>query len=186
MSLKFSSGGSSITNRFLQSAAAGEEKICAFSAIVYETSSPGQYKAFIEDGEINYTKFYDKNGGGKASAEISVQANQEIALSVVFYNDDYEYKKITEIFAISYSADDRDDYSTLVEPEGEKYKITMYIPLAYVYLDDSVDPPTIQLKQYFCGNIDFRLYYTAINGALCFEFFKTFGIGPGLIPPSPE
>ena len=58
MSLKFSSGGSSITNRFLQSAAAGEEKICAFSAIVYETSSPGQYKAFIEDGEINYTKFY--------------------------------------------------------------------------------------------------------------------------------
>lgn len=183
MSLKFSSGGSSITNRFSRSAAAGEEKICAFSAIVYETSAQGQYNVFIEDGEINYTKFYDKNGGGKASAEIPVQPNMEIALMVVFYNDDYEYKKITNIYAVSYSADDRGDYSTRVAPEGEKYKITMYIPLAYVYLDNSVTPPIIQLKQYFCGNIDFRLYYTAINGALCFEFFKIFGIGPGLIPP---
>jgi len=184
MSLKFSSGGSSIANRFSRSAAAGEEKICSFSAIVYEASVPGQYKAFIEDGEINYTKFYDKNGGGKAAAEISVQANREIALMVVFYNDDYEYKKITEIYAVSYSADDREDYSTRVEKEGEKYKITMYIPLAYVYLDESITPPAIQLKQYFCGNIDFRLYYTAVNGALCFEFFKTFGITPGELPPS--
>jgi hypothetical protein len=182
MSLKFSSGGSSITNRFARSAAA-EEKICPFSAIVYETSTQGQYKAFIEDGEINYTKFYDKNGGGKANAEISIQANREIALEVVFYNDDYEYKKITEIKAVSYSADDRGDKSTKVVKEGEKYKITMYIPLAYVYLDDSVTPPTIELKQYFCGNIDFRLYYTAINGAVCFEFFKTFGIDPGKLPP---
>lgn len=183
MSLKFSSGGSSIANRFARSAAA-EEKICPFSAIVYETSAGGQYNAFIEDGEINSTKFYDKNGGGKAAAEISVQANREIALMVVFYNDDYEYKKITNIYAVSYSADDREDYSTQVVKDGEKYKITMYIPLAYVYLDDSVTPPIIQLKQYFCGNIDFRLYYTAINGALSFEFFKTFGITPGLIPPS--
>jgi hypothetical protein len=185
MSLKFSSGGSSITNRFSRSAAA-EEKMCAFSAIVYETSAQGQYNVFIEDGEINYTKFYDKNGGGKANAEIPVQPNTEIALMVVFYNDDYEYKKITEIYAVSYSADDREDYSTQVEEDGEKYKITMYVPLAYVYLDDSVTPPTIQLKQYFCGNIDFRLYYTAINGALCFEFFKTFGITPGLIPSPAE
>jgi hypothetical protein len=60
----------------------------------------------------------------------------------------------------------------------------MYIPLAYVYLDNSVTPPTMELKQYFCGNIDFRLYYTVSNGALCFEFFKTFGIDPGKLPPS--
>jgi len=183
MSLKFSSGGSSITNRFARSAAA-EDKICPFSTIVYETSTGGQYKAFIEDGEINYTKFYDKNGGGEANAEISVQPDSEIALMVVFYNDDYEYKKISNIYAVSYSTDDREDYSTQVVKEGEKYKITMYIPLAYVYLDNSVTPPTIELKQYFCGNIDFRLYYTAINGAACFEFFKTFGIDPGKLPPS--
>jgi hypothetical protein len=186
MSLRFSTGGSSIINRFPRSAAAAEEKICPFSAIVYETEQQGQYKAFIEDGEINYTKFYDKNAGGEAAAEISVQADREIALMVVFYNDDYEYKKITNIYAVSYSADDRQDYSTKVEEDGEKYKITMYIPLAYVYLDDSVTPPIIALKQYFCGNIDFRLYYTTINGALSFEFFKTFGITPGLIPSPAE
>jgi len=183
MSLNNKGEGSSITNRFPCSAAA-EDAICPFSAIVYETSVQGQYKAFIEDGEINYTKFYEKNGGGKELAEISIQPEKEIALMVVFYNDDYEYKKITNIYAVSYSADNRDNYSTEVQKQGEKYKITMYIPLAYVYLDTSSTPPTIQLKQYFCGNIDFRLYYANKNGAMCFEFFKTFAIDPGLIPES--
>lgn len=178
-------GGTTIKNRLL-SGGSKEEK-CAFSVMAYETENPGTYKAFVEDGEINYTSFYAKNSPpGAAGAEISIEPDCEIALMVEFKSNGYEYKQITNIYVVNYKVDtgDRDKYSTQVVQNGDFYDITLYIPLAYVYMDTSLTPAAITVKQYFCGHINFKMYYSVINGALCYEFFQTIGIGPGEIPES--
>ena len=172
-------GGTTIKNRIIPSSST-EEDLCAFSVIAYETENPGQYNAFVEDGEINFTKFYQKNGGGKANAEISIQPDCEIALMVIFNSGGYEYKNIEQIYVVQFDANDRNRYSTQVTDYGNNtYQITLYIPLAYIYFDESNQ---IKVRQYFCGNIEFRMYYTSINGVPAFEFFKTIGITPGEIP----
>jgi hypothetical protein len=192
-------GGATIKNRIISGGSTAEKK-CPFSVMAYETATQGQYKAYIEDGEINFTSFYQKNGGqaggpGPAAAEISITPDTELALSVVFMHDDYEYKKIQEIHVISsdFDSSDREAWATRVADYGEgKMQITMYVPLAYIYLYTPPESPPdarpqVLVKQYWCGNLDFRLYYTTVNGAPCFEFFKTWGLTPGKIPmPAPE
>ena len=175
-------GGTTIKNRLLSGGS--KEQKCPFSVMAYETENPGTYKAFVEDGEVNYTSFYNKNSGGAASAEIAVTPDAELALMLNFKSNGYEYKQITDIFAIQYKIDDRDKYSTQVVENGNFYDITLYIPLAYIYMDTSLTPAAITVKQYFCGNINFKMYYSVVNGALCYEFFQTVGIGPGEIPAS--
>jgi hypothetical protein len=191
-------GGATIKNRIISGGSAIKDK-CPFSVLAYETATEGEYKAYIEDGEINFTSFYEKNegqaGGSRpAAAEITISPDTELALSVVFMHDDYEHKKIQEIHVISdFDSSDREAWATKVVDYGEgKMQITMYIPLAYIYkyTPPGAPPdarPQVLVKQYWCGNLDFRLYYTAVNGAPCFEFFKTVGLTPGKIPtPSPE
>lgn len=179
-------GGTTIKNRILSGGADTPAK-CPFSVMAYETENPGTYKAFIEDGEVNYTSFYAKNTpSGPAGAEISIEPDCEIALMLEFKSNGYEYKQITNIYVVDYKVDtgDRDKYSTQVVQNGDFYDITLYIPLAYVYMDTSLTPPAITVRQYFCGNINFKMYYSVVNGALCYEFFQTVGIGPGEIPAS--
>lgn len=176
-------GGTTIKNRIL-SGGAQTGSTCPFSVIAYETANPGSYNMFVEDGEINYTSFYGKNGGGKAAAEQPVKPDAEAALMLNFKSNGYEYKQITDIFLISYEISTRDKYSTQVVQNGDFYDVTLYIPLAYIYMDTSTTPASIQVKQYFCGNINFKMYYSVVNGALCYEFFQTVGIGPGEIPDS--
>jgi hypothetical protein len=179
-------GGTTIKNRILSGG--GETEKCAFSVMAYETENPGTYKAFVEDGEVNYTSFYAKNKPpGAEGAEIVIKPNCEIALMLQFKSNGYEYKQITDIFIVSYdveSGNSREEYATQVVQNGDFYDITLYIPLAYAYMDTSTDPATIQVRQYFCGNINFKMYYSVVNGALCYEFFQTVGIGPGEIPES--
>ena len=177
-------GGTTIKNRIL--AGLAEEKKCPFSVMAYETENPGTYKAFIEDGEINFTRFYEKNGGGMAAAEVSITPDCELALMVSFMSNDYEYKKIEEIYiATNFDASEREAFATQVVQYGDsEYRITMYIPLAYIFLDSSTSPSTVKVRQYFCDNIEFRMYFTTINGAPCFEFFETIGLTPGKIPIS--
>jgi hypothetical protein len=151
--------------------------------IAYETENPGTYKAFVEDGEINFTRFYETNSGGAASAEIEIAPDCELALMVIFNSDDYEYKSIREIYVVQFDVNNRDQFTTQVSDYGGGVsQITLYIPLAYVYLDGPPESQTPRVRQYFCGNLEFRMYYTTINGAPAFEFFKTIGISPGLIP----
>lgn len=178
-------GGTTIKNRLLSGGSI--EQKCPFSVMAYETENPGTYKVFVEDGEINYTSFYAKNSpSGAAGAEISIDPDCELALMVEFKSNGYEYKQITNIYIVDYKVDsgDRDKYATQVAPEGDYYNITLYIPLAYIYMDTSLTPAAITVKQYFCGNVNFKMYYSVINGALCYEFFQTVGIGPGEIPES--
>jgi hypothetical protein len=184
-------GGATIKNRIISGSSTAEKK-CPFSVMAYETATQGQYKAYIEDGEINFTSFYSKNGGGSAAAEISITPDTELALSVVFMHDDYEYKKIQEIHVISpFDSSNSTAWATQVaDYGGGKMQITMYIPLAYIYLytppgSPSDARPQVLVKQYWCGNLDFRLYFTTVNGAPCFEFFKTLGLTPGKIPMPP-
>lgn len=185
-------GGSTIKNRIISGGSSTTAGKCPFSVMAYETETPGQYKAYIEDGEINFTSFYSKNGGGSAAAERTISPDCELALMVIFNHDDYEYKSIKEIYVVDFSADDRSQYETQVNDYGGgTMQITMYIPLAYIYLYTPPSPPDaspqVLVKQYWCGNLDFRLYYTTVNGAPCFEFFKTLGLTPGKIPmPPPE
>jgi hypothetical protein len=168
-------GGTTIRNRILT--APSEDQECPF--LVTVSGDKNQFRALVADGEINYTSFYQKNGG---SNEISITPDCEIALMVKFKHNDYEYKKIEEIYAVQYSTENRNNYSTQVADYGNDiYEITMYIPLAYAY---KVSENEVEVKQYFCGNVEFRMYYTVLNGAACFEFFKTFAITPGKIPPS--
>jgi hypothetical protein len=177
-------GGTTIKNRILSGSP--EEKKCPFSVMAYETENAGTYKAFIEDGEINFTRFYEKNGGGQAAAEVTIKPDCELALIVSFMSDDYEHKKIEEItIATNFDASKRAEFATQVVDYGEgKYRITVYIPLAYIYFDTSTTPSTLRVRQYFCDNIDFRMYYTVISGKVCFEFFDTIGLTPGQLPPS--
>lgn len=175
-------GGTTIKNRILSGGSVEADK-CSFSVMAYETENPGTYKAYVEDGEINFTRFYERNSGGPASAEISITPDCELALMVVFNSSDYEYKSISEIYVVQFNADNRDQYSTQVVDWGDgSFQVTLYIPLAYIYMDSSTTPPTLAVRQYFCGNIEFRLYYTAINGKVYVEFFKTIGITPGEVP----
>jgi hypothetical protein len=176
-------GGTTIKNRIL-SGGAQNSSTCPFSVMAYESTNPGSYKAFVEDGEINYTSFYGTNGGGQANAEIDIVLDCEIALMVEFKSNGYEYKQISNIYVIDYKVDDRDKYSTQVVQNGDFYDVTLYIPLAYVFKDTSTDPATVVVRQYFCGNVNFKMYYSVVNGALCYEFFQTVGIGPGEIPDS--
>lgn len=177
-------GGTTIRNRVLSGGGDAENSKCPFSVMAYETENPGTYKAFIEDGEINFTSFYEKNGGGKASAEIAITPDCELAIMVLFKSDDYEYKKIQEIYVVAnFDASDKEAFATQVIDYGDgSHQITMYIPLAYIFFDTSTTPSTLTVKQYFCGNIEFRLYQTATNGEACYDFFKTIGLTPGKIP----
>jgi hypothetical protein len=185
-------GGSTIKNRIITGSSANEDK-CPFSVTAYETETVGEYKAYVEDGEINFTSFYSKNGGGAAAAQRSISPNCELALMIIFTSDDYEYKSIKEIYVVDFSSDNRSQYKTQVTDYGDgAMQITMYIPLAYIYLYTPPESPPgarpqVIVKQYWCGNLDFRLYYTTVNGAPFFEFFKTIGLTPGEIPmPPPE
>ena len=181
-------GGSTIKNRIISSSANDAAVKCPFSVMVYESTNPGQYKAYIEDGEINFTKYYEKNSPrGAAGAEISVTPDQELGLYVVFNNGDYEHNKIKEINVVPMDSSNPTAYATQVVDQGDgTYDITMYIPLAYVYKwtpsGSTVD--IVDVKQYWCGNVNFRLYFTTANGELCFEFFETLGLTPGKIPKS--
>jgi hypothetical protein len=177
-------GGTTIKNRILSAGGGEEGDTCPFSVMAYETENPGTYKAFIEDGEINYTRFYEKNGGGMAAAEVIIDPDCELALMVIFMSNDYEYKKIQEIYiATNFDASKKEEFATQVVDYGDgSSQITMYIPLAYIFFDTSTSPSTLTVRQYFCGNIDFRMYHTTINGEACFEFFKTIGLTPGKIP----
>ena len=176
-------GGGTIKNRILNGSP--EEKKCPFSVMAYESGN-GSYKAFIEDGEINFTRYYAKNGGGAAAAEVTIQPDCELALMVSFQSNDYEYRKIEGIYiATNFNAGQRDAFATQVVPYGgNNYGITLYIPLAYIFFDTSTTPRTLKVRQYFCDNIEFRMYFTAINGVPCFEFFKIHGLTPGEIPES--
>jgi hypothetical protein len=184
-------GGATIKNRIISGGSSTTEEKCPFSVMAYETENLGQYKAYVEDGEINFTSFYSKNGGGSAAAERVISPDCELALMVIFNHDDYEYKAIKEIYVVDFSSNDRSSYETLVNDYGGGImQITMYIPLAYIYLytPPGAPPdarPQVVVKQYWCGNLDFRLYYTTINGAPCFEFFKTLALTPGKIPMPP-
>jgi hypothetical protein len=176
-------GGASSINRFA-AGSGGKTNDCPFSVMAYKDAD-NAYKAYVDDGEINFTKFYDVNSGGETAAEIAITPDCEVALMVKFLSDDYEYKKITEIFAVKFDASDRNKYATQVVDQGSgKYEITMYIPLAYIYkfTPQGSDIEVLKVKQYFCGHINFRMYHCAVNGKLSFDFFKTFGIGVGKIP----
>jgi hypothetical protein len=181
-------GGSIVRNRIITGGGAAEVK-CPFSVMAYESAEPGKYKAFIEDGEINFTKYYEKNNPvGAPGAEIDVVPNSEIGLCVVFNNANYEYKNIKEINVVTMDASKPEDFATMVADQTDgTWDITTYIPLAYIYNENGTDPAapvTISVRQYWCGNTDFRTYFTAINGKLCFEFFRTLGLTPGAIDPS--
>lgn len=172
-------GGASSINRF-PGGSGGKAFSCPFSVMAYKDAN-GAYKAYIDDGEINFTKFYDVNSGGSAAAEISITPDCELALQVEFLSDDYEYKTITAIYAIKFDSSDRAKYRTQAvdQGNGKTYKVTMYIPLAYIYkwTPSGSTVEVVAVKQYFCGNIDFRMYHCTVNGELSFDFFKTFGIG---------
>jgi hypothetical protein len=184
MSLSIKGEGSSITNKFPRGAAA-EAPIQPFQISTFKDESGSNFINII-NGEINYVDFYEKAGvqDGKLF-EQQVTLDCEVALVAYFEHDKYEYKNITDIWVTSYSTsgDFLNDYKSKVDGDGDPYYVTLYIPLGYVYsAGDEAD--TVLVKQYFTGNIDFRTYYTITNGAIGFEFFKTVGRGPALIPPS--
>jgi hypothetical protein len=184
MSLNNKGEGSSITNRFPRGAAS-EAPIQPFQISAYKNEQ-GNTFINIVNGEINYTDFYEKAGvTGDSIFEQQVTLDCEVALVAYFKHDDYEYKKIMDIWVTSYATTGNflNDYKSEVEGNGEPYYITLYIPLGYVYSAGD-QSGTVLINQYFTGNVNFLMYYTAFNGALGFEFFKTFGRGPALIPPS--
>lgn len=168
-------GGTTIKNRIL-SGGSQEETKCAFSVMAYETENPGTYKAYIESGEINFKKF--------DAVEVAVTPDCELALLVEFTNDAYEFKNIESISVVpNFNSSNRSAWATQVSDNGGgTLRILLYIPLAYIYKDTATTPPTLTVKQYFCDNIEFRMYYTAINGKVYVEFFKTIGITPGEVP----
>jgi hypothetical protein len=167
-------GGTTIKNRILSGAT--EEKKCPFSVMAYETENPGTYKAYIESGEINFKKF--------DAVEVSISPDCELALSVEFTNDNYEFNSIESISIITnFESSNKTAWATQVNDNGGgSLRILLYIPLAYIYMDTSTTPSSIAVKQYFCDNVDFRLYYTAINGKVYVEFFKIIGLTPGEVP----
>jgi hypothetical protein len=185
MSLSINGEGSSITNRFPRGAAA-EAPIQPFQ-ISASKDENGNTIINIVNGEINYTDFYEKAGvtGDGSVFEQQVTLDCEVALVAYFKHDDYEYKKIMDIWVESYATtgDFLNEYKSVVEGTGEPYYITLYIPLGYVYSAGD-EANTALVNQYFTGNVNFLMYYSIFNGAVGFEFFKTFGRGPALIPPS--
>lgn len=184
MSLNNKGEGSSIINRFPRGAASSQ--IQPFQITAYKNEQ-GQAFINIVNGEINYTDFYEKtNTSADSIFEQQVTLDCEVALVAYFEHDKYEYKNITDIWVETYqtTGDFLNQYKSKVDSgDGNPYYIKLYIPLGYVYSAGD-QSGTVLVEQYFTGNVTFLMYYSAFNGAAGFEFFKTFGRGPALIPAS--
>lgn len=177
-------GGTTIKNRIL-SGGTQEESKCPFFVTAYETENPGTYKAFVEDGEVNFASLYGKIGGA-TNAEFTISPPCEFAIMITFSTaKNYTYKEIDDIQIItSFNSASTDSWKTSVSEDTDGFWVTAYVPLAYIYTytEPVTNIQSIDVKQYFCGNISFASYFTNINGKPAIDLFKTWPLTPGILP----
>lgn len=178
-------GGTTIKNRILSGGTQEENNKCPFSVIAYETENPGSYKAFVEDGEVNFTSFYGVVGGA-ANAEFTIAPPCELAIMITFSTaKNYTYKAIDDIQIITnFNSGSIASWKTTVSEDSNGFWVTAYIPLAYIYTytEAGSTVQTIDVKQYFCGNISFVSYFTTVNGQPAIDLFRTWPLTPGILP----
>lgn len=167
-------GGANYRNRILSPAAANST--CAFGVSASRDGS-GWY-ATVADGLVNTTSFHASNSG---LTQVYFNPDTELALMLKFTSDVYE-TTINEIYPVEVPLYDTLNYRTLVDDWGDKFHVTMYVPIAYITLNP--DGESVTILQYICSNINFRMYFTVLNAVPCVEFFNVYGITPGEVPIS--